>query len=240
MTPLETKEKMLLDIDGMTCASCVSRVEGALAGVEGVEKAEVNLASRRATVEGENLTEDELAKAVHEAGYSMDRFDPRSGEEEQVDKREQKALREKRQIQAKFIFAAVVGAVLLGMAFIWSPFSSRTDMWVMFALATPVQFWAGSQFYKGAWQIGKHGTADMNTLIAVGTSAAYFYSVVATVAPRIFEKCWCGAGRLLRHRRGDHRTYLAWSLAGGACKGWNDPSDQETDGLEGEDRQGCA
>lgn len=187
MTPVETKEKMLLDIDGMTCASCVSRVEGALAGVEGVEKAGVNLATRRATVEGDNLTEDELAKAVQEAGYSMAKYDPRSGEEERVDEREQKVLREKRQILIKFIFAASVGALLLAMAFIWSPFSGRTDMWVMLALATPVQFWAGAQFYRGAWQVGKHGSTDMNTLIAVGTSAAYIYSVVATVAPRIFE-----------------------------------------------------
>ena len=60
-------------------------------------------------------------------------------------------------------------------------------MWVMLALATPVQFWAGWQFYAGAWKVARHGSADMNTLIAVGTSAAYLYSLVATVAPGVFE-----------------------------------------------------
>ncbi len=87
----------------------------------------------------------------------------------------------------KFVVAAGVGVLLLVLSFAWSPFGERTTMWVMLALATPVQFWAGWAFYAGAWQVARHGSADMNTLIAVGTSAAYLYSVLATIAPGIFE-----------------------------------------------------
>jgi Cu+-exporting ATPase len=113
-------------------------------------------------------------------------------EEARADEHERRALRELRLLTAKFAFSAAVGALLLVLAFIWSPFSERATMWVMLALATPVQFWAGWQFYTGAWKVARHRSADMNTLIAVGTSAAYLYSLVATVAPRVFEP----AGRL--------------------------------------------
>ena len=92
-------------------------------------------------------------------------------------------------------------------------------MWVMLALATPVQFWSGSQFYAGAWKVARHRSADMNTLIAVGTGAAYLYSVVATVAPRAFEPARPAAGRLLRHGGGDHRADPARPAARGAGEG---------------------
>jgi P-type Cu+ transporter len=100
---------------------------------------------------------------------------------------EELARRELRVLQAKLLFAAVVGVALLVLSFVWSPLGERATMWVMLALATPVQFWAGWEFYAGAWKVTRQRSADMNTLIAMGTSAAYLYSVLATVAPRIFE-----------------------------------------------------
>ncbi len=180
----------------MHCASCVSRIEAAVRDVKGVTDASVNLATGRATVEGSAVDPRELEHAVDRAGYharlrTEDEVD--SARAISIDERarpteqEQRARRELELLRTKFVFAAVVGALLLVLAFAWSPFGERATMWVMLALATPVQFWAGLQFYAGAWKVARHGTADMNTLIAVGTSAAYLYSLLATLAPGAFK-----------------------------------------------------
>jgi Cu+-exporting ATPase len=129
----------------------------------------------------------ELIGAVERVGYSAREVPAERRPEAGAAERERRARRELRLLGAKVAFAAVVGVLLLLLSFAWSPFGERATMWVMLALATPVQFWAGSQFYSGAWKVGRHGSADMNTLIAVGTSAAYLYSLVATVAPQAFE-----------------------------------------------------
>ena len=178
-----------LEVEGMHCASCVSSIESALSGVAGVSDANVNLATEQATVtyDAGRTNVGSLLDAVARAGYSARARRAEVRSDDAASEREQRAQRELRVLAAKVAFAAVTGALLLVGSFIWSPFDERTTMWVMLALATPVQFWAGWQFYAGAWQVGRHGSADMNTLIAVGTSAAYLYSVVATVAPGIFE-----------------------------------------------------
>jgi P-type Cu+ transporter len=178
-----------LDIGGMHCASCVTSIEGALASLDGVAEASVNLASERATVayDPREITVANLIEAVASVGYTARDVSRELEQEPASPEHEQRARRELRLLTAKFAFASAVGAVLLLLAFVWSPFSERTTMWLMLALATPVQFWAGWQFYVGAWKVARHRSADMNTLIAVGTSAAYLYSLVATVAPGIFE-----------------------------------------------------
>jgi Cu+-exporting ATPase len=176
-----------LEVSGMHCASCVSSIEGALASLHGVADASVNLAAQRATVVYDPLetSVDELVGAVASVGYSA--RDVSEQPATAPGEHERRARRELRALTVKFGFAAAVGALLLVFAFAWSPFGDRATMWIMLSLATPVQFWAGSQFYAGAWKVARHGSADMNTLIAVGTTAAYFYSLVATVAPRAFE-----------------------------------------------------
>jgi Cu+-exporting ATPase len=167
--------KSVFPVSGMTCASCVGRVEEALSSVPGVVSVSVNLASEKATVEyieGVELTS--LKRAVREAGYEL------GPEAEALADVTMAAQREIRALRNRAIFAAVLGfsilAFGLGASFAGKPY-------LLWALATPVQFWAGWQFYKGAWGAIKHRTADMNTLIAVGTSAAYFYSLVAVLFP---------------------------------------------------------
>ncbi|HEX6311332.1 MAG TPA: heavy metal translocating P-type ATPase, partial [Acidimicrobiia bacterium] len=181
--------RLTLDVSGMHCASCVSSIEGALVGLHGVADASVNLATERATVVYDPHETDPrgLIRAVESVGYSAREVSREREQGARAEEHERRARRELGLLRAKFAFAAVVGALLLLLSFAWSPFGERATMWIMLALATPVQFWAGSQFYSGAWKVGRHGSADMNTLIAVGTSAAYLYSLVATVAPRAFE-----------------------------------------------------
>jgi len=179
------EERIDLTVEGMHCASCVARIEDALADVDGVEKASVNLATGRAAVAGHDLDRAALGAAVSRAGYRARPLAAVSTAEEEAEP-ERRAQAELRLLRGRFVFAAAVGALLLGLTFVWSPLSERATMWLMLALATPVQLWAGWPFYAGAWQVGRHGSADMNTLIAMGTSAAYLYSLVATVSPGLF------------------------------------------------------
>jgi Cu+-exporting ATPase len=176
-------KKAIFPVAGMTCASCVARVEEALSSVPGVVSASVNLASEKATVdylEGTNIAD--LKRAVKDAGYEL------GSETETLEDTTAAAQRETRRTRNRFIVAAALGLsiMLIGWtaSFGWKPY-------LLWALATPVQFWAGWRFYRGAWGALKHRTADMNTLIAVGTSAAYFYSVAVVLSydfiPNLFS-----------------------------------------------------
>ncbi|MDI6824800.1 MAG: heavy metal translocating P-type ATPase [Bacillota bacterium] len=180
-----------LAVRGMMCASCVAHVEKALRGVAGVADAEVNLASERATV---RLTGDveleQLLKAVEEAGYEAELPAEELEPAPAVD-REQAARRaEIAGLRRAFLISLALTApvFLLSMTGMWPGIHAGwRHPWVLWALATPVQFWAGWRFYRGAWSAVRHGLADMNVLIAVGTSAAYLYSVAMTVAPAYFR-----------------------------------------------------
>ncbi len=174
---MATKES-IFPVRGMTCASCVARVEQALSSVPMVISANVNLASEKATVEYvEGMELADLRRAVKEAGYEL------GSETETLEDVTSAAQREIRSTRNRFIFAAILGLSIMilgfGPSFIGKPF-------LLWALATPVQFWAGWRFYLGAWGALRHKTADMNTLIAVGTSAAYFYSAIVALFPSLF------------------------------------------------------
>src|ERR671911_556944 len=171
----------------MTCASCVGRVERALKKIPGVLEASVNLASEKATVRylaGEVEPRD-LEKAVEGAGYGV----VREGEAEAY--AEDAHEKEYRKLRNNFLVAAALTALILaGSLPMMLGFMPPIPMgWLnlgLLALATPVQFWAGWRFYRGAYAALKHGQANMNTLVAVGTSAAYLYSAAATLAPQLF------------------------------------------------------
>jgi Cu+-exporting ATPase len=171
-------KKSIFPVGGMTCASCVARVEEALSSVPGVISASVNLASEKATVEyleGTGLAD--LRRAVREAGYEL-------GQEVQaLEDVTTAAHREIRAIKNRFIIAAILASAIMALG--WGP-SFVGKSYLLWALATPVQFWAGWRFYRGAWGALKHRTSDMNTLIAVGTSVAYFYSIIAVIFPSLF------------------------------------------------------
>jgi Cu+-exporting ATPase len=170
-------QKASIHIVGMTCASCVARVEEALSGVRGVVSASVNLASEKATVEYlEGTDVAEMRRAVTEAGYEL------GAEAETPQDIDEASRKEVAGVRNRFIVAVVIAAAI--MALMWLTPSFAGKPYLLWALATPVQFWAGWRFYRGAWGALRHRTADMNTLIAVGTSAAYFYSAVAAVFPQ--------------------------------------------------------
>ena len=183
------QERMTLGVERMTCAACVSHVEEALQGVTGVHGARVNLATEQATVEylPGAVSFETLKSAVDEAGYGLHKIDEGVADADAAEKE-----REVRALLRRVLVAGAAGVFLLLASFNVIPglrdMADQSRFMIMFGLATPVQFWAGWQFYRGAWGAARHRTANMSTLIAVGTSAAYLYSVVGTFAPGFFER----------------------------------------------------
>jgi Cu+-exporting ATPase len=256
--------RLTIGVGGMTCASCVSRVERALKKVPGVANASVNLATEKATVayDCEITPVGSLLGAIEAAGYDAlrdaavldvisDPFDAASVQSALlavpgvtevdvsvvarrvsvsfpagavdarqlrtvagaagIELREREAAgdasageavrREQRTLVYKWVTAGVAGALMMlaGMApvleQIETVISIQTLLVLMFVVALPIQLWAGRQFYAGAWKTGRHGGADMNTLIALGTTAAFLYSAIATFFPGWFDAA---------HRAHDH------------------------------------
>jgi Cu+-exporting ATPase len=171
-------------VTGMSCAGCAANVERALRKVPGVSEAAVNIATTKATVvyDPRAVSPAALAAAIKAAGYGVAESAADPAATRDADYR---ALR----------FSVLWGGafallIFLGSMRPWFPWMPAflQDFFVLWALATPVQFVLGLRFYRGAWNALKHGTANMNTLVAVGTSAAYLFSVAATVLPGFFRR----------------------------------------------------
>ena len=194
-TTAETSSRVDMPVVGMHCAACAVRIEGALGQAPGVSKAAVNFATGRATVEYDpaSTAPADLRDVVRGAGY--DAVVPPDGHHAGgvSDAEERAREAEYKRTRLKFVVAAVltVPVAVIGMGGHIIPslgpllnFPGRA--WVELALATPVLFWAGWEFFTGAWAAARHRAADMNTLVAIGTLSAFAYSVVATLVPDWF------------------------------------------------------
>ena len=183
------QNKKTFGVKGMHCASCVAIIENSLKKVDGVLDATVNLATEQATVKYDpaKVTEDKLYGAVSNAGYQAITSDEIKTED-QEQKEKQKELRD---LRNKVFISLILGALILWGSFPGlintSPMILR-NFWVQFLLATPVQFWAGFAFYRAAIRAIKHRTANMDTLVVIGTTVAFGYSVFVTVFPQIVMK----------------------------------------------------
>jgi Cu+-exporting ATPase len=172
-----TAERIDLPVSGMSCAACARAIENQLAATAGVAGAHVNFATATATVEFDpsRAAVSNLVDAIEELGYGV----PQPVEGEDVEERERE--REYAALQRRLWLAAAFAApvVVLGM---WPGFMHLAAIsWIQLALTVPVVFYAGAPFYKGAWTALRHRSANMNTLIALGTGAAFLYSLVVTV-----------------------------------------------------------
>ncbi|MCC7151239.1 MAG: copper-translocating P-type ATPase [Rubrivivax sp.] len=179
-----------LAIEGMTCASCVGRVERALAAVPGVEQAVVNLASERATVRG-NAAVDALLAAIAKAGYDARSVDGTlQGSEDLAQKKDAERAQLERDLVigaalALPVFVLEMGSHLIPAMHEWvmATLGMRTSWILQFVLTTLVLAFPGRRFYVKGFPLLARLVPDMNSLVAVGTAAAYGYSVVATFAP---------------------------------------------------------
>ncbi|KAF0143403.1 MAG: Cu2+-exporting ATPase [Nitrospirae bacterium] len=183
--------KLIIPIKGMSCAACATRVQDALSSLDGVVSASVNLATERAAIEyiPSRIGMREFKKTIKDAGYEILTAD--KGEDiVEKEKREREA--HYRNLKTKVITGALLSLPVFILTY-WDMFGlpivlpRKLNFIIQLILESPVQFWIGWQFYKGAVSAARHRTTNMNTLIAVGTSAAYIYSVIATFYPSLFE-----------------------------------------------------
>ncbi len=173
-----------LPIIGMTCASCATRLEKVLGRMEGVLDAQVNYANESAVVHHLEVPREVLASAIEGAGFSVPAVSESddSAEPANADQAAHNSLR-----QRLWVAAGLSALIFVGSMPALFPFVSNIPnrfVWLLL-LAAPVQFWAGWPFYRAAWGAARHGGTDMNTLVVVGTTAAFGYSVVATLWPSV-------------------------------------------------------
>jgi P-type Cu+ transporter len=200
---IETPQTQRVDLPllGMHCAACANRIEKALGKAEGVESCSVNFATTRATIhyDAAQTTPAALREVVQKAGYdaivaetpaieySYDR-DPAQTEDAELQARESEYRSQKTKFFLSLALTIPVAALAMGAHFVpaWKPTLDQPwRLWVEMLLTIPVLFWAGREFFAGAWISARHRAADMNTLVAIGTLSAFLYSVVATVAPHL-------------------------------------------------------
>ncbi|MFB6272339.1 MAG: heavy metal translocating P-type ATPase [Salinibacter sp.] len=187
-----------LTVQGMSCASCVSTVESSLQALNGVVEASVNLATDRATVRYVPGTVEpaDFTTVIRDAGYEV--VDAEGGADRTDVEREARA-EEQQSMKQKFLWALAFAlpVFVLEMGFMHAPAveswiqqyaSTQTLYYVLFGLTSVVMFGPGRYFYKHGWPALKNGSPDMNTLVMMGTSAAYGYSVVATFLPNVLPE----------------------------------------------------
>ena len=196
----DNRTELLLDIDGMHCASCVGRVEGALASVPGVERARANLATEQASVvfDSARASVAELEQAVAAAGYqaSLANLDALGSSLTQRLARERSA----------WLRRVVVGALLLAPLVVGhlAGIQSLATGWLALVLASVLQVYVGWPFYTGAWQRLRHGSTNMDTLVALGTTAAYGAGIATLVQSVLVAGHTAATHAVSEHAAGTH------------------------------------
>ncbi|HEY3134334.1 MAG TPA: heavy metal translocating P-type ATPase [Gemmatimonadaceae bacterium] len=174
-------------VTGMTCAACQARVQRALTAEPGVIDASVNLVTRSASVryDPSAVNPERLIAAVRATGYDAELPVEREdvlAESSRLDSE----IHEARALAVKAIVSVLAG--LVAMAVSMGGMGDPAVNYSLLALTTVILVWAGRQIYRGAWNAVRHRSADMNTLVALGTGSAFVYSVIATIAPNLFAR----------------------------------------------------
>lgn len=188
-------ETLQFNVKGMSCASCVGNVEGALKNLPGVQNVSVNLATEKATVQviPGISGKKEVIDAIQASGYEAEEV---VGSEEQAEQRRQEKEKDRTDLKRSLLIAAgfSIPIFVIEMAshfitpfdtWLGSTISSQNLYYLFFVLASVVQFGPGLRFYKKGWPSLMRSTPDMNSLVMLGTTAAYGYSVVATFLPQV-------------------------------------------------------
>lgn len=187
-------ENATFKVRGMSCASCASAVETTIRSVPGVETCSVNFGAAQATVQYDAHHTDPatIQTAVNQLGYQAQWIPDEQlltieAQEQQLHQAQQRDLIQKVGISTLLSLVLLVGSLpmMTGLSMPGIP-PWLENPWLQLSLATPVLFWAGGRFYSNAWKALKHHTATMDTLVAIGTGAAYSYSLFATINPGFF------------------------------------------------------
>ena len=174
-------ERVDLPVSGMSCAACARSIENQLAATAGVARAHVNFATSTATVEFDpaRAAVRNLVDAIEELGYGVPQ--PAAGEDAGEDVEEQARARDYAALRRRLWIAAAFAAPVVVLGMVPGLMHAAATTWIQLALTTPVVFYAGAPFYRGAWTALRHRSANMNTLIALGTGAAFLDSLAVTV-----------------------------------------------------------
>ena len=189
MLAAERKEAstVVLPVTGMTCAACQARVQRTLQAEPGVADATVNLLMNSATVHyhPEATSPSRFVDAIKATGYGAQLPDPTRTAYEEQEAQDRDRAREFASLKRKAVVSGTIGA--LSMALSMFAMEWRPLPWLLLALTSVVMLWAGRHIYTRAWMAFRHRSADMNTLIAVGTGAAFLFSLAVTVDPGFFR-----------------------------------------------------
>jgi len=175
-----SKEKINLNISGMTCVNCSNGIEKVVGKLKGLESSKVSFASNEGEfyINTEFLDKQSLINKIKKLGY---------GVEENLEALEKSKLKAYNELKRVFILSASIAVIMF--YFMFFPLENvQVNQYVMFSLATVVQFYAGARFYNLAFKALKNRNYDMNVLVALGTSAAYFYSVFVVLFPSLFPE----------------------------------------------------
>jgi Cu+-exporting ATPase len=184
----EQENSISFPVTGMTCAACQARVQRALSAEPGVVDASVNLLTNSAAVRYDPAAvgPERLVEAVRATGYDAT-LPAADASPIGADSSEEEAeVREARSLSIKATVSVLVGALAMAMSMLLM--GDALVNYALLALTTVVLVWAGRDIYRRAWKAIRHGSADMNTLIALGTGSAFLYSIVATIAPSLFAR----------------------------------------------------
>ncbi|HSO72333.1 MAG TPA: heavy metal translocating P-type ATPase, partial [Thermodesulfobacteriota bacterium] len=181
-------EEAIIHVGGMHCAACVARVEKTLRAVPGVQEAVVNLATREAQLkfDPERTDSNQFARVLEDAGYTYEGM-----VELETPTAASRVDPEVRAFLNRFLTALILNIPIFLLSMVhslphWLGLTPQALNYLLLALTTPVMFYAGAPFFTGAWKSLRHRTADMNTLLALGTAAAYLYSLAVTIWPGVF------------------------------------------------------
>ena len=189
-------ENISIPVEGMTCASCVARVEKTIAKFDGISNVIVNLATEKVTIEYDSAVVDlnRLAETVEDIGYKLDLsflHNKKTSLQESSDYVDSHL----KELKSELIFAVIltIPIAIINMGMMWDDFFLNNFLNVeqinklLLLLTTPVIFISGKRFYKIFWNNLKHFNADMNSLVAIGTGAAYLFSLLLTLFPEVFS-----------------------------------------------------
>src|SRR5579883_1901049 len=169
-------ETVRIHVGGMSCAACQAHVQKALEKSPGVKKAAVNLMTAEATIafDPAETKPAALVEAITDTGYDAELPTPGKSAFEEQEERERTQVAEARELGFKAVVSLTLGAA--AMFFSMKAMHDPTVRWILFAVTLFVMMWAGRKIFVGAWSAARHGSSDMNTLVALGTGAAFVYS----------------------------------------------------------------
>ncbi len=180
-------ESVTINVEGMVCAACQSHVQKALDETQGVSKAAVNLMTGQAQVSFDPaiVEPEKLIEAIRDTGYEAELPAAGLSAIQEQEQRDADQSTEARDLAIKAGVSFVLGAAAMLAPMHWMHLSSFR--YALGAVTLFVMIWAGRRIYAGAWKTTLHGSADMNALVALGTGAAFLYSLAVTIDPGFFE-----------------------------------------------------